>query len=128
MIDYENYNANPKDRITSDCVVRAMTLATGKDYDTVYKEMVELSLKCRWFINDKHLEDKYLEQCGFVKMKQPRKPDGKKYKIKEIDEICDCEGPVVIRCAHHLTCVKAWCLYDIWNCGYKTINNYYVKK
>lgn len=35
---------------------------------------------------------------------------------------------IVIRCVHHLTCVKDGVLIDTWNCGYKIINNYYILK
>lgn len=129
MISYELLNLNPKNKKTTDCVVRALTLATGKTYKEVYLELVELSLKTGYFINEKRLEDKFLEQNGFIKIKQPRKYNGLKYKIGEIDELVDClNNVVIVRCAHHLTAVKDYTLYDLWDCRHKTINNYYIKQ
>ena len=127
QLPFKNMNVNPKGRNTSDCVVRALTLATGLPYEEVYKGLFEISLKTGYMLNEKRVEDKYLEANGFIKMKQPRKNDGSKYKINEI-RLLSQASVIVIRCAHHLTCVKDGVLIDTWNCGYKTINNYYVRK
>lgn len=78
-------------------------------------------------LNEKRVEDKFMEQHGFIKMKQPRKNDGTKYTINEI-RLLSHDRVIVIRCAHHLTCVKDGVLIDTWNCSYKTINNYYILK
>lgn len=126
MIKFNLYNNNPKNKKTTDCVVRALTLATGKPYQEVYKELFELSLKTGYFINEKRLEDKFLELNGFVKHKQPKKSNGTKYLIGEIDKICD-NPIIIIRCAHHLTCIKNTTLYDLWDCRNKCISNYYTK-
>lgn len=126
MVKFINYNANPKGKKTTDCVVRALTKATGKDYKEVYLELVDLSLQTGYFINEKRLEDKFLENNGFVKMKQPKKWDNTKYLAGEIDKLAS--GTIIIRVAHHLTCVKDNVLYDIWDCRKKCISNYYIKK
>ena len=126
MIKYTTENVNPKNKKTTDCVVRALTKATGRLYKDVYMELVALSLKTGYFINEKRLEDKFLEANGFVKMKQPRKSDNTKYEIGEIDKLIK-RGTVIIRCAHHLTCVKDNVLYDTWDCRHKCISNYYIK-
>lgn len=122
---YKEYNVNPKKRKTSDCVVRALTIATGKDYKTIYTELFNISLENGYFLNEKRVEDVLLEREGFKKQKQPRKPDGTKYKVKEILQLTNADI-IVIRVAHHLTVVKNGVLLDIWNCSEKTINNYYI--
>ena len=126
MIKYTNENVNPKNKKTTDCVVRALTKATGRPYKDVFMELVALSLKTGYFLNEKRLEDKFLEANGFVKMKQPRKSDNTKHEIGEIDKLIK-GGTVIIRCAHHLTCVKDNVLYDTWDCRHKCISNYYIK-
>ena len=122
---YKEYNANPKNRKTSDCVVRALTIATGKDYKTIYTELFNISLENGYFLNEKRVEDVLLEREGFKKQKQPRKIDGTKYKVKEVLQLTNAYI-IVIRVAHHLTVVKDGVLLDIWNCSEKTINNYYI--
>ena len=42
---FQYYNANPKNRITGDCVIRALCTAMGKPYETVYRELFEFSMK-----------------------------------------------------------------------------------
>lgn len=127
MIKFELRNENPKNKKTTDCVVRALTTATGKDYYEVLKELYELTIKTGYFMNEKRLEDKFLEKNNFVKMKQPKKYDGTKYQIGEIDKLVNKDDVVIVRCAGHLTIVKGHVLYDLWDCRYKTINNYYIK-
>lgn len=126
-LPFKEHNANPKNKHTCDCVIRALTMATGETYENVYKELFNISLKTGYMLNEKRVEDKYLEAHNFVKMKQPKKNDGTKYKINEI-RLLTSASVVVIRCAHHLTCVKDGVLIDTWNCGHKTINNYYIKR
>ena len=126
-LPYREYNANPKNKKTADCVIRALTMATGLPYYTVYKELFDISVETGYILNEKRVEDKFMERHGFVKYKQPRKNDNTKYTINEIRLLSN--APViVIRCAGHLTVVKDGVLIDTWNCGCKTINNYYVKR
>ena len=134
MIKFEKRNVNPKGKKTGDCVIRALTVATGKKYEDIYRELFEISLKTGWILNEKRVEDKLLERYGFVKHKQPRKYDNTKYTIGEIDQITSglyVDGKevktVVIRCAHHLTVVVDNTLVDTWDCRYKCISNYYTK-
>ena len=127
MIKYENLNVNPKNKKTTDCVIRALTTATGKSYYEVYEELYRLSIKTGWFMNEARLENKFLEQNGFVKMKQPRKSNNTKYLIGELDKLVDKNDIVIASCNHHLTVVKNHTLYDLWDCRYKFINTYYVK-
>lgn len=132
MIGFEKRNVNPKNRKTGDCVIRALTVATGKPYEEVYKELFDISLKTGYILNEKRVEDKLLEKYGFVKHKQPRKSDGRKFTIGEIDGLVSglyFSNPapvVVIRCAHHLTVVVGDRLVDTWDCRGKCISNYYT--
>lgn len=127
MIRYVNKNINPKNKKTCDCVIRAIALASDKSYEEVYRELVEISLRTGYFITEKRTYDKYLEKIGFVKMKQPRKGDGTKYIVKEIDELISSSQTVIVSVAHHLTCVKEHICYDLWDCRHKSVGNYYIK-
>lgn len=127
MVKFENYNANPKDRKTSDCVIRALTLATQKTYNQVLDELVEICKKTGYFINDKKCYEKYLENNNFIKMRQPRKSNNTKYMIGEIDMIIG-DDVAVVSCAHHLTIISNKMLFDLWDCRKKSIGNYWVRK
>lgn len=73
------YNANPHNRFTTDCVIRAISTATKIPYNTVLMEMADLQCKTGFDISDKTLIEKYLKGKGWVKHKQPRKNDNTKY-------------------------------------------------
>ena len=45
MIDFFEFNNNPKGKKTGDCVIRALAQASGKPYLEVYKELFDISCK-----------------------------------------------------------------------------------
>ena len=128
MIKYVKENVNFKNKKTSDCVIRALSKASGKDYKVVAKELFDLYMKYGYMINDKHCYEKWLDENGFIKQSQPRKYDNTKYTIGEIDKLINPNYKVVVSCANHLTCVVDYTLVDIWDCRNKCIGNYYVKR
>lgn len=128
MIKLREENLNFKNKKTCDCVIRALANASGKDYKQVASELFDLYMKYGYMINDKHTYERWLENNGFVKYKQPRKSDNTKYLVGEIDKLVRLGENVVIRLANHLSSVSNNELVDIWDCRYKTIGNYYVKE
>ena len=50
---FKFYNANPKEKFTGDCVVRAICTALGKPYEEVYRELLELCLENGYSIASK---------------------------------------------------------------------------
>lgn len=127
MIEFYKQNINPKNKRTGDCVIRALAGASGKPYKQVAQELFDLWMQTGYCFNDKHTYEKWLEQNGFVKMKQPRKWDNTKYLVSEIDELIGSEDVVVISVANHLTYVEDDAVFDLWDCRKKTIGNYYIK-
>lgn len=128
MIDFFEFNNNPKGKKTVDCVVRALTQVSGKPYLEVYKELFDISCKKGYMLNDKRCYEKFLEQNGFVKYKQPKRPNGTKYLIEDLDDLCGEEDIVVVSCAHHLTCIYDLTVYDLWDCRKCCVGNYYIKE
>ena len=127
MVKYLNKNVNPRNRKTTDCVIRALTVATGEDYYKVLKDLYELQVATGYDMAEKRSIDRYLEQNGWTKHKQPKKPNGKKYLVGEINQLINDGDPAVVSLAGHLTAVKDDHLVDVWDCRYKTIGNYYTK-
>lgn len=135
------HNENPKNRITGDCTFRAIARATGKDWRNVVMEMAQLSCETGYAINDDKGIERYLEKIGWVKHKQPRKVDNTKFTGKEFCKalkdpeyrefftgtdkltniICHIGG-------HHVTCIVAGKINDIWDCSNKCIGNYWTKE
>lgn len=133
---FKFYNANPKNRITSDCVIRAISTATEIPYNDVLTELYNLAIKTGYSPTSKQCYGKYLESLGWIKHNQPKKDDNTKYTGQEfinyINEkyykgnyICHIGG-------HHITAVltdkdTGHRIYDIWDCSEDCIGNYWTK-
>lgn len=131
MIKYIEKNVNPKGRKTGDCSTRALVGTLGIAYDEALKLQTEVALKTYYDPTSKQVMEKVLAKFGYVKKAQPRKYDNTKYTVAEMDEILtkkQMEEGVLVTVANHHTCITGGYVQDIWDCRYKTVGNYYVKK
>lgn len=131
MIKYIEKNVNPKGRKTGDCSTRALVGTLGITYDEALRLQTEISLKTYYDPTSKQVMERVLAKFGYIKMSQPRKSDNTKYTVSEMDEILtkkEMEEGVLVTVANHHTCITGGHIQDIWNCGYKTVGNYYVKR
>lgn len=126
---FHYYNANPKNRITGDCVFRAFALAMQQDYNKTVMEMAELMCKTGYALNDTKGEHKYLEKKGWVKHSQPKKFDGTKYTGKEFCSVLAKKNERYI--AHiggnHMVAIVDGKVNDIWDSTESCIGNYWTK-
>lgn len=130
MLEYRELNVNPKNRKTGDCSTRALVGTLGVDYDTCLQMQIEETLKSYYDPTSKQVMERVLNRFGYVKMKQPRKANGRKYKVYELDQLLtekQMQEGVLVTVANHHTCIVNGCVQDIWDCRYKTVGNYYVK-
>ena len=131
MLNFKNINVNPKNRKTGDCSTRALCAVLNIPYEDALKLQYEESLKCYYDPTSKQVMERVLSKFGYVKMKQPRKGDGSKYLVKELDQLTteeERQNGILVTIANHHTCVYKDSIIDIWNCGNKSIGNYYVCK
>ena len=123
---FQYYNANPKGKKTTDCVVRAICTALDQTYEQTVKDLTEFWIKTGYDCHDDKCYGKYLELKGFVKMKQPRKADNKKYTGKEF--VKTFKGVCVAHIgAHHVVCIKDGKVLDIWDSTDGCIGTYWMK-
>lgn len=126
-MQFMNYNANPKHRKTTDCVIRALCTALGDTWENTYRDLVNYSIRQGLMCSDKRAFDFYLHYKGYTKQKMPKREDNTRYTVKEfIDEIADTKKTYIISIANHLTVVKDKVLLDTWNCSKKSVGNYWV--
>lgn len=59
---YKYYNANSQGNFVNDCVVRAISVAEGKPWDTTYKELSEIARKEGILLDDVDFVENYLDQ------------------------------------------------------------------
>ena len=135
---FHYFNANPKNRFTTDCVIRAISTATEIPYNQVVMEMTELQCKTGFAPSENTLIDKYLTSKGWVKMKQPRKADNTKYTGSEfckelmrydsrIDSGEDMHHIIANIGGHHIVAIISGVVYDIWDSTSGCIGNYWIK-
>lgn len=138
---FKYYNANPKNKHTTDCVIRAICTALNQNYETTLQELVKMQLKTGYDISDAKCFGKYLELKGWTKQKQPRKPDNTKYTGKEMCSILNCDilavGKSIIANigGHHIVCIKeteglhgSFKIFDIWDSTNGCIGNYWIRQ
>lgn len=124
---FSYYNANPKNKRTADCVVRAICTVLNQSYDQTAKDLTDLWLKTGYHISDVKCYGKYLESKGFIKNKQPRKTNNQKYIGAEFVQVFKGECVAHIG-GHHIVCIKNGKILDIWNSSGKCIGNYWTRK
>lgn len=121
------FNINPKNKITKDCVIRAIATATNKTWESVYRELAELGIKKGLMINDRNNWKAYLKNLGYEKQNMPRREDRTRYTLEEFcDELAKPNVIYIVKVANHITVVKNKDLYDTWNCSRKSVGNYWI--
>lgn len=124
---FEYYNANPKGRITCDCVARAVSTALNEPYEQVIREMFKVQIETGYEYTDVKAIAKYMESKGWIKNKQPRKADNTKYTGKEFCKVF--KGTCLANIGgHHTICIKNGKVYDTWDSTDGCIGNYWIKK
>ena len=130
-MEFVKENLNPKGWKTGDCVVRALAGANNRSWESTYLALCDIGAnKCR-MPNDKATYEAFLKDNGWVKQKMPVWYDafGKKnrYTVEDLAK----EYPnkkMVVSVAHHLTFLDKGTLRDTWNCGSKSVGNYWIKE
>jgi hypothetical protein len=137
------YNANPKGKMTTDCVVRAITTALNQPYDQTLREMVDMTIKTGYMLNENKGIDTYMKSKGWTKCKQPKKDDGTKYTGKEfcrtlIHPIYSEELQLTNKSfemnrvlanigGHHIVAIMSGQIWDTWNSADGSIGIVWVK-
>lgn len=121
-----NYNKNPKGLKTGDCVIRAISTALNESWEDTYRGMLEVALKTYQAISWKGNFKKYLKNKGYDMCKMPKRSDNTRYTVNEFcKEIAKENKTYILSLSHHLTVVINKNLYDTWDCGNKSVGNYW---
>lgn len=141
---FQYFNQNPHKRITTDCVIRAISLAEGIPYNQCVMEMAQMQCDTGYDDACKELIDRYLKSKGWTKCKQPRKEDRTKYTgaefCRKIQHPIYCEEldlpgwpdfnwhhMIANIGGHHIVAIMDGKIHDIWDCSRKCIGNVWVK-
>lgn len=122
---YSKKERTKKNLITSDCVIRAIVHATGKDYKEVWNELLELSKQTLFLPNDNQTYEVYLKSIGWVKKKPLRNLDNKTFEVRSFP--ANARKRYIIQTSGHLTAIVNGKHLDTWDCGYQRANSYFEK-
>jgi hypothetical protein len=119
------YNPNPVNRTNaSDCVVRAFCKATGREWKTIYMELVEIGLEIGGMPNGDETWKEWIKRNPFIKhsikiVKGSKRPTVAQF-AKEHKK-----GTFILNVANHLVTVVDGRYYDTWDCGHKCLYGFY---
>lgn len=122
------HNANPFDKRTGDCTIRALSFILEKEWADVYKELLELTLKTGWALGSRENIEEYLKLLGYKKQKMPKKSNGKKYTGEEFAKMHPRGKYFLSIGIGHVTAMESGKIYDIWNCTKRCVGNYWIIK
>ena len=130
-MEFRKENINPKGWKTGDCVVRAIAGANNMSWEVAYLQLCDIGAKKCRMPNDKQTYEAWLKEHGWVKQKMPVWYDAfgnrNRYTVKALaDEYPDIK--MIVSVASHLTFVDKGTLIDSWNCGSKSVGNYWIKE
>lgn len=131
---FHYHNANPKNRYTTDCVIRAISTALEIPYNQVVMEMAEFQCKTGYAMSDSTGIDKYLQSKGWVKHPQPRQWDNTKFTgefwCRELWQ--HYRTPKYLRIVAnigggHTVAIIGYKVWDTWDSTDGCIGNYWTK-
>lgn len=109
------YNANPFRNNTIDCVVRAISLASGTDWDTTYMRLAMKGFELKAPMEVNYVWGSYLRSNGYDRYIIPNTcPDC--YTVKEFCED-NPKGIYILATEGHVVAVKNGDYYDIGDSG-----------
>lgn len=126
---FHYHNANPKNRITGDCRIRAIAVACEVQYNTVVMDLAKIQCDTGYDQCTNQGIDILMKQYGWTKHKQPRKADNTKYTGKEfclklakkhVRYVANIGG-------NHVVAIVNGKVNDIWDSTDGCIGNYWTK-
>ena len=104
---YQFYNANAVNRFTDDCVIRAISCATGKSWDYVYDYLSDLAQLEGTLFDKKEFIVNYLDNT-FCRL------DGVYGRIGEVSAMYP-NSTLLISSKSHIVCSKQGVLFDTFD-------------
>ena len=124
---WQYFNANPMNKNTTDCVIRAICGATDREWMDVLMEMTKYGAERCMMLDDPDLYPQYLKDTGWKKHAQPKKKNGQKYKAAEWAP--KFKGVAVAHVGdHHMVMISHGKVWDTWDSTGGIVGNYWTKE
>lgn len=118
-------NPNPENLLTGDCVIRAISIATGKSWDETYLDLMACGYRMKDIPNANWVWGVYLHNHGFRPYLITDYVKGR-YTINDFTRDCpDCVG--VLATGSHVVAIRNGDHMDTWDSG-NEVPLYYWRK
>lgn len=126
---FHYYNANPKNRITGDCRIRAISVACEVPYNQVVMDLARIQCETGYDQTANQGISILLKEYGWTKCKQPRKADNTKYTGAEFCRLLANNNKRYVANigGHHIVAIVNKKVWDIWDSTDGCIGNYWTK-
>ena len=115
------YNANPYGKYIDDCLVRAITKATGKDYMEVMDGLIEVADNHDgWDIDEVRTGFEYLKSLGWECFTTSKRVTVNQFSKAYTD-------PRIVFVRGHATYTEGGNIYDTWNPSRYKVNYVFAK-
>lgn len=123
---YVEVNTNPKGKRVNDCVIRAISTATGKTWDEIYIDLMLEGFYFKDYPNANYIWGDYLKNIGYTKHIIPDDcPEC--YSIREFADD-NPDGIYIVATGSHVVAVADGDYYDTWDSGDEVPVYYYRKE
>ena len=125
---FHYHNANPKNRLTGDCIFRAISTASGISWQDIV--MMYYNIVVETGYDDDKTINILLERLNWVKCRQPRKENNTKYTGSEFcTYIAHPDTNYIANIGfHHIVAIIDKKIYDTWDSSDGCIGYYWVKE
>lgn len=126
MSNWEKANPNPKGKNVGDCTVRAISLATGQEWEKVYLDLCLQGYVISDMPSSNDVWGKYLIDSGW---EYHRLPDSCPF-CYTVDDFCKdhAKGIYILATGTHVICVKDGEYFDTWDSGDKVPLFYFERR
>jgi len=109
-----------------DCVIRALTKATNKEWVEIFDELVPIAKEKQCMPNSKPCYEAYILNNGFTYQGISNKKGTKRPTVDRFAKDHP-KGIYILRVANHIVTVVDGIYYDTWDSGHKSLYGYWEK-
>jgi len=117
---YKYCNQNPLNRYTDDCVIRAISCATNRSWDSVYDELSELAQYNGTLFDQRDFVRWYLDDH----FRRVPNPPSKVYQVAQNYA----KNVVLCTIKGHICCIKYGIIYDTFNPSDRNVEDIWIVK
>lgn len=113
-------NVNPYNKNMDDCLIRAITKGTGKDYYDVMDGLIAVADEHNWDIDEARTGAVYLKSLGW----EPFEPS-RRVTVNQFSKLVN--DPRIVFVRGHATYTEGGNIYDTWNPSRYKVNYIFAK-